>query len=107
MGILSHILLGDLGQSLDIEKTRSEVKDQAMQQAREASKLSTAALDIERLKRQNGELRLAVVALTRFLIRRGVVNEGELQAFIREIDAEDGKVDGGLAPKPPAWPTAP
>jgi len=101
MGFLSHILLGDLGQSLDIENTRSAVKDQAMQQARNTSKLFNAGIEIDRLKRQNGELRLAVVALTRFLIERGVVNEGELEAFIREIDREDGTVDGRLASPPP------
>jgi hypothetical protein len=106
MGFLSHILLGDLGQSLDIEKTRSAVKDQAMQQARNTSKLFNAGIEIDRLKRQNGELRLAVVALTRFLIERGVVNEGELEAFIREIDAQDGTIDGSLA-SPPPKPAAP
>jgi hypothetical protein len=101
MGFLSHILLGDFGQSLDIEKTRSEVKEQAMQQARNTSKLFNAAMEIDRLKRQNGELRLAVVALTRFLVERGVVNQGELEEFIRRIDAEDGTVDGSLASPPP------
>jgi hypothetical protein len=101
MGFLSHILLGDFGQSLDIEKTRSEVKEQAMQQARNTSNLFNASMEIDRLKRQNGELRLAVVALTRFLVERGVVNQGDLEAFVHKIDAEDGSLDGSLVSPPP------
>jgi hypothetical protein len=68
-----------------------------MKQAESSSKLTSASAEIDRLKQQNGELRLAVVALTRFLIERGVVDQSELEAFMREVDAEDGTVDGRLA----------
>ena len=107
MGLLSDLFFGDLSQSFSIDEQRTALKAQAMKQAENSSQLFNAAAEIDRLKRQNGELRLAVVALTRFLIQRGVVNEGELEVFIQEIDAEDGKVDGSLAPSLPRKPSAP
>lgn len=101
MGLLSDLLLGDLSQSFSIDEQRTAIRAQARKQSATNLKLYDASTEIDRLKRQNGELRLAVVALTRFLIQRGVVNEGELEAFVRQIDAEDGKIDGSLAPPPP------
>jgi hypothetical protein len=106
MGLLSDLFFGDLSQSFSIDKQRADLKAQARKQAATSSRLYDTSLEIDRLKRQNGELRLAVVALTRFLIERGVVNQSELEAFIREIDAEDGKMDGTLASSPPK-PAAP
>ena len=104
MGLLSDLFLGDLSQSFSIDEHRTALKAQAEKQAATYSKLYDASVEIHRLKLQNGELRLAVVALTRFLIERGVVNESELEAFIRQIDAEDGKIDGSLAASPPGAP---
>jgi len=107
MGLLSDLFFGDLSQSFSIDEQRTALRAQAMKQAESSSKLSSASTEIDRLKRQNGELRLAVVALTRFLIERGVVNEGELEAFIRKIDGEDGTIDGSLAAPPPPTQAAP
>ncbi|MEK7950726.1 hypothetical protein [Luteolibacter soli] len=107
MGLLSDLFFGDLSQSFSIDQQRDAIKAQAVKQAESSSKLSSAAMQIDRLTRQNGELRLAVVALTRFLIEKRVVDEGELEAFMREVDAEDGKMDGRLAFPPPPKPKAP
>ncbi|RYD63160.1 MAG: hypothetical protein EOP83_12845 [Verrucomicrobiaceae bacterium] len=107
MGLLSDLLLGDLSQSFSIDEQRSAIRAQARKQSATNLRMHDASMAMDRLKRQNGELRLAVVALTRFLIERGVVNESELEAFIRKIDAEDGKMDGSLAIPPPPKPGAP
>ncbi|MCW1925407.1 hypothetical protein OKA05_22795 [Luteolibacter arcticus] len=107
MGLLTDIFFGDLSQSFSIDEHRSALKSQAMKQAESSGKLFNATMEIDRLKRQNGELRLAVTALTRFLIDRKVVDGAELEAFVREIDAEDGKIDGALAFPPPPKPGPP
>lgn len=56
----------------------------------------------QRVAELEGELarqRLAIQALTRFLITKGIVQQAELDAFIQAVDAEDGVVDGKLAIK--------
>lgn len=107
MGLLSDLLLGDLSQSFSIDEQRTAIRAQARKQSATNLKLYDASMEIDSLKRQNGELRLAVVALTRFLIERGVVNQGELEAFTRQVDAEDGKLDGSLPSVSPPKPGAP
>jgi len=103
MGLLSDLLLGDLSQSFSIDEQRTAIRAQARKQSATNLKLYDASMELDRLKRQNSELRLGLVALTRFLIERGVVDAGELETFIRQIDEEDGKLDGHLAL--PAQPT--
>ena len=107
MGLLSDLLLGDLSQSFSIDEHRTAIRAQARKQSATNLKLHDASMEMDRLMRQNGELRLGLVALTRFLIERGVVNESELAAFVQKIDAEDGKLDGSLAFPPPPKPGAP
>ena len=101
MGLLSDLLLGDLSQSFSIDEQRTAIKAQARKQSATNLKLHDASMAMDDLKRQNSELRLGLVALTRFLIERGVVNESELAAFVQKLDAEDGKLDGSLAFPPP------
>jgi hypothetical protein len=43
-----------------------------------------------------GRQKLAIQALTRFLIEKGMVNAAEFADFIAQIDAEDGVVDGRM-----------
>lgn len=97
MSWLKHILLGDLGQSMDIEETKEMVAGQAAFQIQQGKHVVDAKIEIARLKRRNEQLHLAVTALTRHLVAKGVVDAAELAAFIDEIDGLDGKVDGTLA----------
>jgi hypothetical protein len=97
MGWLKHILLGDLGQSIDIMDAKEAMAGQAALQIQQSKGVVGANLEIARLRRRNEQLHLAITALTRHLITKGVVDAAELAAFIDEIDLMDGKVDGALA----------
>ena len=97
MSWLKHILLGDLGQSMDIEDTKEMVAGQAALQIQQSKHVVNANLEIARLRRRNEQLHLAITALTRHLVAKGVINGAELASFIDEIDLLDGKADGTLA----------
>jgi hypothetical protein len=97
MGWLKHILLGDLGQSMDILEAREVMAGQAALQIQQSKRVVDANLEIARLKRRNEQLHLAITALTKHLVAKGVVDAAELASFIEEIDRSDGKEDGMLA----------
>lgn len=94
MGWLRQILLGDLGQSIDIQETATAVEAQRAALDRRRQELAALEIRTERLH-------LAVTALSRFLVSKGVIDPTELEAFIRQVDAEDGKIDGKLAAEAP------
>lgn len=97
MGLLKHFLLGNLGQSLDILDHAEKTETLEFVQRRHQSQLRVKDREIARLRTRTEKLHLAITALTRFLIDRGVVAEAELAAFLDEVDASDGKIDGKLA----------
>ncbi|MBN8506395.1 MAG: hypothetical protein J0L58_18165 [Burkholderiales bacterium] len=94
MGWLNTLLLGDIGNRLDIGEVEDEVA--RMQAALQASWQHKARHEdrLARLERENGELKLCVVALMRELAGAGQLDLGRLQALVRAIDAEDGRLDG-------------
>lgn len=105
MGWLSHILLGDLGQSVDIVETRDTTQRQQRTITRQGMELRGQSAEVARLKRRTEELHLALTALTCYLIESGRIPKDELAEFIRRIDSEDGEEDGRLAfDDPPAGP---
>jgi hypothetical protein len=97
MGWLKHILLGDIGQSMAIEENSEALAKQAAFQSLQSKRASEANLEIARLKRRNEQLNLAVTSLSRYLIKKGVIDPAEFSSFIDQLDASDGKLDGSLA----------
>lgn len=96
MGWGRMLLLGDLGQQLDLHDQKQEI-DSLRRELRSASaSRATHGLDqrVAQLERENDELRLYLAALIRHLTAKGVVNAIDLRGIVRAIDAEDGKVDG-------------
>lgn len=57
---------------------------------------STQWRAIHQLTEEVARQKLAITALTRFIISKGLIAEEELAAFMREVDAEDGAVDGRM-----------
>ena len=53
-------------------------------------------LTIEGLSNELAQQKLAVQALTRFLVKKGIVDSDQLNDFIKEVDAEDGLIDGKM-----------
>jgi hypothetical protein len=100
MGWMRTILLGDIGNRLDIEDTERDIARLRRKQSRDAKALVTKRREIDALKDEVGQLKLATHALTRFLIEKGQIDLNELEDFIREVDLEDGKIDGKIAVDP-------
>ena len=79
MGWGRYLLLGDLGQQLDLQDIRRAF-DQQDQRDR------TQEQTIQTLWRENKDLKLAVTALLRLLAGKGVVTQAEVDQIGRAIE---------------------
>lgn len=102
MGWGRMLLLGNLGQQLDIEDQRRELQDL---RSKVRSESRGAVHDVERrlnvLERQSDEMKLYLAALVRYLAAKGQVDLNEFAKLVDEIDAEDGAADGRYEGKLP------
>ena len=94
MGWGRYLLLGNLGQQLDIEDQKAEIDRlrEAVLSGRPAGSGSTEALN--RLQAEIDELRLYLAAVIRTLVSKGIVTQSEMKQIVDAIDAEDGAADG-------------
>ncbi len=100
MGWMRTLILGDIGNRLDIADTEADIRALRNKHQAGAKTLEDKTREIDRLKNELGRQALAIQALTRFLISKSIVEEEELARFITEIDAEDGIMDGKIAAGP-------
>lgn len=100
MGWARTLLLGDIGNRLDIADAEGEINRIERQQLRAESALNAKEREIAALKDELGRQKLATQALTRFLIEKGVIEAAELADFISQVDAEDGVIDGKMSINP-------
>jgi len=96
MGWLKHILLGDIGQSLDIIETRDKLHAGEAARRMQRSAQSRNEMEIARLKARTEQLHLAITSLTRHLLDKKLIDESEFREFLDHLDLEDGKADGRL-----------
>ena len=86
MGWGRMFLLGNIGQQLDIE----DVKDYLNKAITEINKTQELDLEqgaeIERLKKENQELKLYTLGLVRLLSSKGIISESELSGMVAAID---------------------
>jgi hypothetical protein len=94
MGWGRFLLLGDLGQQLDLSDQRREMRD-LRAELRRTQRSQADATTLAELRAENDELRLYLTALMRLLATKGVVTREELEQIVEAIDAEDGESDGG------------
>ena len=94
MGWGRMLLLGNVGQQLDIGDIEREIAEMSAHLQHVDQKTVDA---MTRLMRENGELKLHLVALTRLLVTKGLVTAQELAALVDSIDRADGKVDGSYS----------
>lgn len=90
------LLLGDIGNRLDIADAENEIAALRARQRTAVNKAGSNERVILALRDELGRQKLAIAALTRFLIAKGLVSGAELEEFIREVDAEDGELDGKM-----------
>jgi hypothetical protein len=96
MGWGRMLLLGNVGQQLDIEDQQREIenlKSQVRSQAliHDSHDLNQRLAEVEA---ENGELRLYLAALIRYLGNKGVLDKNDFGQLIDAIDTEDGSADG-------------
>lgn len=96
MGWGRMLLLGDIGQQLDLQDQREEIASLRRELRSASVRPANDGVDrrIARLERENDELRLYLAALIRHLTGKGVIAAADLQEIVRAIDAEDGQIDG-------------
>jgi hypothetical protein len=88
------LLLGNIGQQLDIEDHRAELEQLRREMRSEHRGSAPSDARLERLEEENDELRLYLAAVVRLLMTKGLVSRNEMQEFVEAIDAEDGAADG-------------
>ena len=93
MGWGRYLLLGNLGQQMDIADQREQM-DRMRGILRSRARRGASRKDVERLEGEVDELRLYLAALVRLVVARGVITEEELRALVAAVDAEDGAADG-------------
>lgn len=96
MGWARTMLLGDVGNRLDIDDCEANIKElkiALMQMHREDQ---SQDLELNKLRRENDELKLYLAAVVRLLTSKGVVTTEEVQKMVEAIDAEDGAMDGRM-----------
>ena len=97
MGWGRTLLLGDIGNRLDIEDVEREV-------ASLRRKLMDANFEnlpreerLNQLEADNTELKLYLSATIRLLLSKGVIGQAELKKIVDEVDASDGNQDGAYS----------
>ncbi len=95
MGWGRMLLLGNVGQQLDIEDQQREIEDLKAQIRSQASLQGSQELQqrLERVEAENGELRLYMAALVRYLGHKGFLDRNEFGRLVDTIDLEDGSAD--------------
>lgn len=94
MGWGRTMLLGDIGNRLDIEDTEQEISGLKQRLRNSAGVDLNQDQKISELEKENGELKLYMAALIRLLLSKGTISNEELTQLVEEIDGADGRVDG-------------
>jgi hypothetical protein len=94
MGWGRMLLLGNLGQQLDIHDNQRALA-QISDQLRATGQFDReVAARVDQLAAENGELKLYLAAVVRLLVAKGVVTADELKEIVDVIDRSDGRSDG-------------
>jgi hypothetical protein len=102
MGWGRMLLLGNIGQQLDIHEAGRELEH--IREHLEASgRFNHEVSDyLKKLAAENAELRLYLAATIKLLTEKNVIHASELSEIVTALDASDGKADkrfsGDIAP---------
>lgn len=91
MGWGRTLLLGDIGNRLDIADTERDIS-QLRHRLRTQTHVDDAQDDrLDRLEAENTQLKLYLSALLRLLVAKGTLTEAELTTFVDVIDAGESE----------------
>lgn len=99
MGWGRTLLLGDIGNRLDIEDTERDIARLKQALASSSDKNLSQDDQLRKLVAENAELKLYLAALVRLLITKNSISPAELEAIVTAVDAEDGRTDGRFTGK--------
>ncbi len=94
MGWGRTLLLGDIGNRLDIEDTERDIEDLKDKIFSMAEADLSQGQKLDTLVRENAELKLYLASVIRLLLAKGQITRPELEAMVSAIDREDGQADG-------------
>ena len=86
MGWARTLLLGDIGNRLDIADTERDIAGIRRQLTNTRLVDETQEMAINRLKEENEQLELCVAALVKTLERKGILSSDELKNLVDMID---------------------
>ena len=88
MGWGRMLLLGNVGQQLDIGDLNSEIAGMRNAVASNEDVDREQGQSIEQLQRENRELKLYLATLVRLLVSKGVLRTEEVEVIVRAIEPE-------------------
>lgn len=88
MGWGRMLLLGNVGQQLDIGELNNAIGGMQQTVAENDSVDREQGRAIERLQKENRELKLYLATLMRLLVARGVLKPEEIETTVRAIETE-------------------
>ena len=97
MGWGRTLLLGDIGNRLDIADTERDIASLKQEIANSFRNDMSQNEKIDMLITESAQLKLGFASLVRLLIRKGSISKDELAAVVAAVDAEDGSIDGQFA----------
>ncbi len=86
MGWGRTLLLGDIGNRLDIADTERDLETLQVELRSQARRDRSHDDTLEDLQRENEELKLLFATLIRLLTRKGVVSEEDLRSFAKSVE---------------------
>lgn len=93
MGWGRWLLLGDLGQQLDLADQKEEIERLRHQIQTRAALTATSAEPLQALQRENDELKLYLAVVMRLLVAKKIATVDEIAALVAAVDREDGAED--------------
>lgn len=93
MGWGRTLLLGDMGNRLDISDCEADIrvlKESLMAIHQEENEVDS---ELHAVQMENNELKLYIASLMRLLISKNVLTKEEIQGMVDIIDGEDGAMD--------------
>lgn len=93
MGWGRTLLLGDIGNRLDIEDTERDIELLKSRLEKVNNKDATQDQMINELRIEHAQTKLYLASMVRLLLKKGSISIQELEAMVNAIDVEDGKSD--------------
>ena len=96
MGWARWLLLGNLGQQMDLADQEEQIQRHKRILAANAKSVESTESALIELQVENDQLKLCVAAVVRILIDRGLTTAADIKRLVEVIDAEDGTADDRL-----------